>query len=369
MIRRPGMTLVEVLVAIFIMAIGLLALLTLFPLGALNMAQAIKDERTAEAAISAGGIADITWSNPTGTETWTIRERDPSIANRVPPNPALPSGMLNPGTSPGCPPTLTPNRIGPAWRSRPSYPVLVDPIGYLTYGANWQQPGNTNNWVAAQPPLYPGIPRRTLRILLRQPPGDIGVDPNMTFPASQKQAVLRWSTLLDDLTFDQDGIPLGAPKNLTDPPGILQREGRYSWAWLVRRPYAGTGTATDLSVIVYSGRSLDLGSNLGPQGENSYVANFGYDFNNTPTARVVNIQWSGPTKPNITPGSWILDGTMQPDPRGFFYRVVNVTDTGASASGMNSLDVEVQTELKATGPGYVIVLDKVVEVFERLFHN
>jgi prepilin-type N-terminal cleavage/methylation domain-containing protein len=40
-----GVTLVEVLVAIMLAGIGLLALLTLFPLGALSMAQAIKDDR------------------------------------------------------------------------------------------------------------------------------------------------------------------------------------------------------------------------------------------------------------------------------------------------------------------------------------
>ena len=45
--RRPGVTLIEVLVAIFVVALGLLALLTLFPLGALSMAQAIKDDRIA----------------------------------------------------------------------------------------------------------------------------------------------------------------------------------------------------------------------------------------------------------------------------------------------------------------------------------
>ncbi len=39
--RRRGITLIEVLVAIFIMAIGLLAILTLFPLGALRMAEAL----------------------------------------------------------------------------------------------------------------------------------------------------------------------------------------------------------------------------------------------------------------------------------------------------------------------------------------
>src|SRR5437660_11496786 len=56
MTHRPAATLVEVLVAIFVTAIGLLALLTLFPLGALSMAQAIKDDRTAHSAKNANAI-------------------------------------------------------------------------------------------------------------------------------------------------------------------------------------------------------------------------------------------------------------------------------------------------------------------------
>ena len=51
--RDRGVTLVEVLVAIFIMGVGLLALLTLFPLGALRMAEAIKDDRAAAVATDA----------------------------------------------------------------------------------------------------------------------------------------------------------------------------------------------------------------------------------------------------------------------------------------------------------------------------
>ena len=42
---RPGTTLVEVLVAIFVMGIGCLAILAMFPLGAMNMARSIKDDR------------------------------------------------------------------------------------------------------------------------------------------------------------------------------------------------------------------------------------------------------------------------------------------------------------------------------------
>ena len=56
--RRTGITLIEVLVAIFVAAIGTLSLLVLFPLGALNMAQAIRDDRCAQSAIDGAALAD-----------------------------------------------------------------------------------------------------------------------------------------------------------------------------------------------------------------------------------------------------------------------------------------------------------------------
>ena len=64
-----GVTLVEVLTALFVMGIGLLALLTLFPLGALTMAQAIKDDR-------AGAIADQATAFSQGAEDLVVRTRE-----------------------------------------------------------------------------------------------------------------------------------------------------------------------------------------------------------------------------------------------------------------------------------------------------
>jgi prepilin-type N-terminal cleavage/methylation domain-containing protein len=55
--RRAGVTLLEVLVAIFVMGIGLLALLTLFPLGAISMAGAIQDDRAAHIAQDAMSLS------------------------------------------------------------------------------------------------------------------------------------------------------------------------------------------------------------------------------------------------------------------------------------------------------------------------
>jgi prepilin-type N-terminal cleavage/methylation domain-containing protein len=57
--HRAGLTLVEVLVAIFIVAIGLLAIMTLFPLGIMNYAQAIQDDRVAQAAGNATSVANM----------------------------------------------------------------------------------------------------------------------------------------------------------------------------------------------------------------------------------------------------------------------------------------------------------------------
>jgi prepilin-type N-terminal cleavage/methylation domain-containing protein len=56
--RRPGITLIEVLFAIFIVGVGLLALLTLFPLGVLELAQDIRDDRAGKLAIDAVALGE-----------------------------------------------------------------------------------------------------------------------------------------------------------------------------------------------------------------------------------------------------------------------------------------------------------------------
>jgi hypothetical protein len=58
---RAGVTLTEVLVAIFVCGLGLMALMTLFPLGAMNMAQAIKDDRCGHAAANATAVLRSVW--------------------------------------------------------------------------------------------------------------------------------------------------------------------------------------------------------------------------------------------------------------------------------------------------------------------
>ena len=173
--------------------IGLLAMLALFPIGALSMAQAIKDERAAQASINAGNVAAI-WKSRT----------DPAVT-------APPNYYGNPGG--GLPNLDTLPRY-----SGPSYPVFVDPIGYQQYQflPAYQQ------WVAGMDGVSSGtpggIPRQSLSFVLPPPRG---------FSVNPSRDTFRWFTLLDDLSFAENGVP-------DTSSGFVQREGRYSWAYLCR---------------------------------------------------------------------------------------------------------------------------------------
>jgi hypothetical protein len=349
--RRPGISLIEVLVAIFVMAIGLMALLTLFPLGALNMAQAIKDDRTGTAAANAAGLARTLWK--------AAVEANPNDPDNGSQNGGITIAMLYPNDYVGSPnPPLLASRTDNGLDTgnvldSPSYPVYIDPFGYLKYpGPNWQR------WLAGQPPGATNPPGSIPRCVLNSLNG-----------ASNAQILSLFSSQ-DDLNLGNNGLPQSP----------VQREQRYSWAYLVRRPSARQPRNLDLTVIVYSGRSLQFTADLVPSGETMYQADFGDNG-----ANIATLYWSANQEPPaLRPGRWILDATMadptvpQPNtnftPRGYFYRVVSVTPTGTNAAGLNQMDVELQTPVRTSPPATwkansgncrAVILDNVVEVFEK----
>ena len=89
------------------------------------------------------------------------------------------------------------------------------------------------------------------------------------------------------------------------------------------------------------------------------------------TGRALGVRMAAP---NLRVGNWVMDTTpvasgaqAQPyaQPHAYFYRVVGITETGAS-----SMDLEVQTPLRSFTPGQVtngtlVVMDGVAEVFEK----
>jgi hypothetical protein len=300
---------VEVLVAIFIMAIGLLTLLTLFPLGALSMAQAIKDERSSQAAANAIALAHARSYRNDGTVTGNRQGRD---------------YFIDPG-----------NGLPRADDNGPSYPVFVDPLGKVLLQLRWDTIAD----------IPDGIPRRSVDHI-----DDPGLDPNERYRRS-----MAGFTLQDDMRFHRGNTFHGLP---SVPGGPVERYDQYSWAYLLQRPRAADTSVVNVSVVVYSGRTLQI------LGETAYRG-VAFDTN----SNMVRVTWN-PTKqdkPPIRKGSWILDATLvnsasrRAEPHGYFYRVVGVTDESA-----NSMLLELQSNpKKGTANGILVVMENVVEVFER----
>lgn len=420
MVRRNATTLTEVLIAIFIMGIGLMAILALFPLGAVQMAQALKDQRAAEAAGNAAAMARIIWKQaceadatfmgatsatrpmfregttarnyPRAVQRFVMAMDDPNfndLANSTPNpisypgGPQIPAGpvgvpggfIMNPAPGVGGVPQLTdmtPMPLTGPQANQSSYAVFVDPVGWIVNSANpaqqcWlgyssavQQPTNAGNktGLIARRPLY-------IRNPTTGTPATVDwLQIGFAAPVNGLQRIAKQVSLMDDMSFNFDGTPDLDNDPRTTPTTspaetgtALQRVGRYSWAYMFRRTRnKDFRFEVDVSVIVYSGRTFDV-----PTDERSYLGTTDWD------SRLVNLAYSG-NRPSIKRGYWILDSTVfnsngQPDPQARFYRVVNVDDATPGV-----LKLELQTPIAPSGPRTTprvfTVLDNVVEVFQ-----
>jgi prepilin-type N-terminal cleavage/methylation domain-containing protein len=334
--RRAGVTLLEVLVTIFIMAIGMLALLVLFPLGALEMARALKDDRCASACYDAIGVATVQ-----NFKNDTYITSDPT-------QPALFNAFTNPfPTSAG---TAVNLGVGGT-----SYGVYVDPFGYSTgstvIGA---LPGTTPGMFRASISLNNDSGRLTRLNAYRTANGMPLLTNN---PSLYLYECYRWCELLDDIDFTPDGTPN------TVPTGGVTRAGRYTWAWLLRQQQAGSSSAIDVYVIVYQDR--DTSTAPGPS-EPAYSVTSG----GAADTNFLTISYPAGSPPKMKTGRWILDTTPVAAAGGgnnavpgYFYRVVNYTDLGVSG-GTGTMQLELETNLRAAS-SVVVVMDSVAEVFYR----
>jgi Tfp pilus assembly protein PilV len=86
--KRDGLSLMEALVALFIMAIGMISLLTLFPLGAIQMGRALRDDRCAQCAWQADGTVRTWWQvevvdKPAGSEAQYFKSMENNATTGV----------------------------------------------------------------------------------------------------------------------------------------------------------------------------------------------------------------------------------------------------------------------------------------------
>ena len=188
---RSGLSMAEVLVALFLMALGSIAILTMFPLGMYHMGQALKDDRTAQSAAQADAFMRYYWrinvvENPSAftTAATGFPGYEPMVPALDYPDSKPDLGLLptTPIPAKNVPAGSLPSVFG---STGPSYPVFVDPMGY---GSFWSSQNTSAHqyWLGNQ--FYP---RRTLNLNL-QPGG----------PSGQ-----RTCSLMDGFGFNENGTP------------------------------------------------------------------------------------------------------------------------------------------------------------------
>ncbi len=320
--NRAGATLVEVLVAIFVMGIGLLALLTMFPIGILTMRQAIIDQRTAHVVQNAIEIAEIkdirnaTFVHPGGV-----------------PSPKISTPFRNPH----------PGVLTDAPPDRPSHPIFVDPFGEQLYNTG----AANHTWVGG----IPGIKRVGLE----------WTTPTTLTPPLYVPNLLKWRydwfSSLDEIVFNKQAEP--AIDSVTKR---FERNINYSWGYLLRRPMTDDRAVVDLSVVVYHRRPLGLVSSL-QTGENAYNASFNTD------TRTISLALNFYNEiESLAPGTWILDATVPTitvagnpsalPAHAVFYKVV-----GSTLVNKKQLDVEVQTPIQLPNGPFFNEYDSTTKTF------
>jgi len=305
---RRGITLLEVLAAIFIMGVGMLALLTLFPLGALSMARAVRDDRAATFAANAASVA----------AAFDLRNDPVVVVALASVPPPLPGGAT----------------WGPVDPNGPGYPVFVDP-----YYATLMTPGLIN--LGAN-----GIP----------PAGTPGAWRTGASFAATAQSVARWFSFQDEIQFETTGQTVGGG-------AAIVRPGTYTCGYMLRRPRSSNADLVDLTVVVYSQRNTEL-----PSGETVFpdATIAGTAAGGTKGTNIIVLGYPVTNKPIIRRGSFLYDTTYKGPPaqtfgrvNGYFYRIANVTETSTT-----TMNLELDTELKEDVTA-VVLLDNVIAVIER----
>ena len=304
--RRPGLSLIEVLVTLFVMAIGIISLMTLFPVGAMQMGQALRDDRSGQTASQADGITRLWWQTQvvegSGTEPFFVAMDNPGAPLAAKPFP---------------------------YDNNPSYPVVLDPIGWYSRAAGARE------WIS--PSAEPRLPRRS-------PSSIINLNP----------FAIRACSMMDDITFKEDGTP----DNISGGSQVV-REGAYNWAAVIQRPNNANRFVADFKVLVFHTKGLYGGHIPGTAPANAEtihsIANGQLVSANANTTQILlNVPIANV---GIRSSNWVLDGSNAATAN--FYRVQSITELTAT-----STILELDTPLKSNVT-QLYILRGLADVFDR----
>jgi hypothetical protein len=350
MTRRPGLSLTEVLVALFIMGIGCIAILTLFPLGALNMAQAFRDDRCTQGASQADA----------SLRSYVKTARDTGRLNSE----KFVEALTNPDSTRSATNHMV--QLTAAMRFLPeypfpSYPVFIDPLGYRARGGTNDTPSPVTDrtlWLGDNGFGYvagghgSAVPRRSLGMITK-------LNANATETAKQQPLAIRTCSLLDGFGYDLNGQPATVGGGTT-----IDRDLRYNWLWVLQKPDAETAPTT-VTVVVFDKRApgyaptgVPLETVWKPEvaAEGQTLVSFKGSYDNGTLPPVQRGGWlmdcsialidrsSGtPTAVNFDPNATGRAATVRPWIRNAqFYRVVSVTENVT----LGGIDVELEAPLR-----------------------
>ncbi len=426
--RRSGVTLTEVLIAMFIMAVGMLALLTLFPLGAMQVGQALRDDRCAQAALQADGYMRTYWRHqvaevlankgqPAEPFYWAMDDPNLWVAPPYTTTPAnwvassdepyrgrspvvydgstlrmtflaanfsgaenaaglqLPAGNNAPRTTPANT-AISPTMMTPAlYSSAPAArAVTLDPTPAgnslnVTY-TSANRPtfvAQTSYPVLVDPIGYAtrGATDRERYWLARNAAGTSQLLP----PRRQLNPVTR-GTSAAGLALQIAGLTDDVTflPNGAPEPGFLARQGRYTWAALVQRPDNSKRDVANLTVLVFDGRPT-----LPAKGD-EYLISGPTGADRQLNISVIDRSIDEPVL--LRRGGWIMDASLASGAAQevHFYRIAGFVENGADTN--DPLDtsktrtkyvVDLETPLKTTiGAGsQLYLLAGLAEVFTR----
>ncbi len=330
MTRRTGTSLIEVLVTIGILGVGLISVIALFPMAAITMGQALRDDRTATCATTADGyIRDVHFRNVVEQTTPTEPYFYAMDGNQTDGKTPLTGSAL--GTSLPTQQLSNPTATTPILPDQhPSYPVFVDPMGIAASGGS----------AVGDLGLFAGssfaIPRVTLQTVLSLP------------AAQQNPLALRLCSQMDGLTYNDDAVAQS---------GASMRELRYNWLWVLQRPTNSDRTTTTCKVVVFDRRVYLYKP---PGSEAVYSTSF------VPGQTSVVI----PNTADVRKGSWVMDGTIIADPNfpirhANFYRVLSTSDDGINYTlELNTPITRLDGQTTAY-TGNLVVMPGVADVYER----
>jgi len=245
--QRAGFSLTEVMVATFVMAMGIICLLTLFPVGAVQMGRALRDDRAQTMCALADG--PTTFGLPVNEDYFLGLDRAGF-------NPIEHFGIGQPG--------YEGFRYVSPLSARPSFPVLYDPIGMGSYYVPIPDmlPLDSQNNKRDTIAMKGDFPRRASRIYY--PDLNNSIPPPRLPTLFSNSYRLNWAiahwTMPDDLTFGTNAFPANADGNLPVIGQPIIRQGRFNSAVVIQRTENAKRITADIKILVFDRRAPGVNS-------------------------------------------------------------------------------------------------------------